>query len=251
MKISRKIYGVLPMAGKGSRIQPIGFPKELYPVVYGRRHFAVSEFSVHSMLLAGVDEIKLVVNPTKMEIAKYYSSFNHGSLVGVYFFDSPSLPESCLFPIDGMHDDDICLFGLPDTIFAPSDGYQKVREALENGADMCLGLFEVEDGSKFDSVKLDENNTVLRVKVKQSPPLSNFIWGIWGAKVSFLKELRDVIKRQKKAKEKLLGVGFDTLLKKKKYVCKGVHIGNQYFDIGTIDAVINAHKVINDFKLNV
>jgi UTP-glucose-1-phosphate uridylyltransferase len=29
-----KIIGVLPMAGYGKRIQPIGFSKELYPIPY-------------------------------------------------------------------------------------------------------------------------------------------------------------------------------------------------------------------------
>src|SRR3989344_5339456 len=243
-----KIIGILPMAGKGSRLQPIGFSKELYPVIYKQKHFAISEFSVLAMSNAGADEIKLVINPEKSDIARYYAQKDYKTCM--YFYNSPSLPESCLFPIDRLHDDDICLFGLPDTLFSPLDGYEKIRIKIENGADLCLGLFEVPDGSKYDSVLVDDENNVLSVSVKQVPPLSNFIWGIWGGKVKTLKELKKAINSQSTKGEKLLGVGFHKLAQSKKINFKAVQIGNTYFDIGTMEAVVMANQVVKNFKIN-
>jgi len=241
-----KCYGILPMAGKGSRVQPIAFSKELYPVAYRKQHFAISEFSVRAMLRAKVDEIKLVINPNKLDLAKYYATYN--APLSMYFYNSPSLPESCLFPIFGLHDDDICLFGLPDTIFSPRDCYVKIRRCLKKGVDICLGLFKVDDGSKFDSVKISGKKDVLKVEVKKSPPLSNWIWGIWGANVKTLKLLQKEIARQGKKRERLLGVGFNALAKKKKVVFKAEKLGKSYFDVGTMDAIVKVNKVIDNFN---
>jgi len=241
-----KFYGILPMAGKGSRLQPIAFSKELYPVAFQNRHFAISEFSVSQMARANVDEIKLVINPTKIDIAKYYSTFSLP--ISCYFHDSKSLPESCLYPIFSMNDDDYCLFGLPDTLFAPDNSMVQIRQCLEKGSDLCLGLFSVADASKYDSVSL-KGNQVTGVLVKQNPPLSNWIWGIWGAKVSALKLLAKEIKQQKNGKgEKLLGVGFNSLAKKNQISITGVKLSNDYFDVGTMDAVIHIQDVINKFS---
>lgn len=242
------IYGILPMAGKGSRIQPIGFSKELYPIVYKGKHFAISEYTITSMLTAGVDEIKLVVNPDKMDIAKYYSQFTN-NLISIYFYESPSLPESCLYPIQSLNDDDICLFGLPDTLFSPKNSYLKIKQELVKGADICLGLFQVEDGSKYDSVKLDRNGIVREIVVKQNPPLSNWIWGIWGANVKTLKILKNTIMNQHGPGEKLLGRGMNELAKISGITFKGVQLSNQYFDIGSMESIIKANDVVEKFTL--
>lgn len=230
------------MAGKGIRLQPIGFSKELYPIVYNNRHYAISDFSIRAMERAGVDEIKLVVNPDKLDIAKYYS--NYHKKLSIYFYSSRSLPESCLYPIESMHDEDICLFGLPDTLFAPSTGYQKVVDSLKDQRiGVCLGLFQVPDASKYDSVKFNKNMQVLEVRVKKSPPCSEYIWGIWGARVWALKKLKKEINSQKRQGERLLGVGFNKIAKNKhvKVICNIV--GKDYFDIGTIDAVIKTNTL--------
>lgn len=245
-----KIIGILPMAGKGTRIQPIGFSKELYPVVSKGKHFAISEFNIKSMLKAGATEIRLVVNPDKMDIARYYSKYR--TRTPVYFYRSPSLPESCLYPIDSLNDEDICLFGLPDTLFYPVTGHKLIVETIKHGkADICLGLFEVQDASKYDSVSIDDDNNVKAVVVKQNPPISSYIWGIWGAKVKILKILKNAIKKQKKTgKEKLLGVGFDYIAKNSDGIFKGIKLSNKYFDVGTMSAVIQANDIIKQFKIS-
>lgn len=241
-----KYYGILPMAGQGIRLQPLAFSKELYPIVYKGKHFAISEFSIRSIFQAGVNEIKLVISPNKLDIAKYYSQFSIP--LCIYFYNSPSLPESCLFPINNLQDDDICLFGLPDTLFSPSNSYINVKKQLEEGADICLGLFKVKDGSKFDSVKVDKEGKVHDILVKGTPPLSNWIWGIWGANVKTLKLLKKEISKQNQ-KERLLGLGFRSLTQYKNIIFKAVKLGKKFFDIGTINAVVKANKIIDNFEL--
>ena len=76
------MWGIIPAAGMGSRIQPLAFSKELLPVgcrLDGdiERPRAVSEYLVERMLLAGVDKIAFVISPGKGDIIQY-----HGGRVG-------------------------------------------------------------------------------------------------------------------------------------------------------------------------
>lgn len=242
------IYGVLPMAGKGSRIQPIAFSKELFPVAFKAKHYAISEFSIRSMIKAGVDEIKLVISPDKLDIPKYYSEFPFP--LCMYFYRSPSLPESCLYPITFLRDDDICLFGLPDTLFAPNDGYIQIKNSIESGADLALGLFSVENPYNYDSVSMDDDDNITGVLVKKRPALSNWVWGIWGGRVKTLKRLQKLIQKQQIfGDERLLGVGFEDLTKLDEVVVKGVRIGSEYFDIGTMESIVKVPEVASRFEI--
>jgi len=241
------VYGILPMAGKGSRIQPIGFSKELYPVAFNHKHFAISEFSIQALKKAKVDEIRLVLHPDKLDIARYYASYS--APISMYFKRSKSLPESCFYPLTSLAPDDICLFGLPDTLFSPITGFKSLRKKIEDGADLVLGLFCVEEPEKYDSVEINGNGRVLQVKVKESPALSDKIWGIWGGRVKVIRELEKIVMSQKGRKERLLGVGFNELIQSEKVNVESVYIGDNYFDIGTMESVVRVREVMEKFSL--
>src|SRR4051812_46909912 len=67
------MWGIIPAAGLGTRIQPLAFSKELLPVG-GRladgteRPKAVSEYVVERMLRAGADKLCFVISPGKSDI---------------------------------------------------------------------------------------------------------------------------------------------------------------------------------------
>src|SRR6516162_4705942 len=74
----RAMIGVIPAAGAGLRIQPLGCSKELLPV--GSREAggverpkAVSEYLVERMIAAGATQICFVVSADKTDIVKYYA----------------------------------------------------------------------------------------------------------------------------------------------------------------------------------
>src|ERR671932_401676 len=71
------MWGIVPAAGAGSRIQPLAFSKELLPVGSRleqgvERPRAVSEYLVERMLRAGATKICFVVSPGKTDILQYY-----------------------------------------------------------------------------------------------------------------------------------------------------------------------------------
>src|SRR6266487_3811663 len=72
-------WGIIPAAGRGSRIQPLAFSKELLPVgtrLDGsvERPRAVSEFLLERMLVAGVDRVCFVISAEKADIFRYFGA---------------------------------------------------------------------------------------------------------------------------------------------------------------------------------
>src|SRR5213082_1029596 len=73
------MWGIIPAAGIGSRIQPLAFSKELLPVGSRfdgqvERPRAVSEYLVERMLRGGADKICFVISPGKSDILEYYGA---------------------------------------------------------------------------------------------------------------------------------------------------------------------------------
>ena len=76
------MWGIIPAAGAGSRIQPLAFSKELLPVGSRpdgptERPRAVSEYLIERMIRAGADKICFVISPGKSDILSYY-----GGIIG-------------------------------------------------------------------------------------------------------------------------------------------------------------------------
>src|SRR4051794_41917387 len=71
------MWGIVPAAGQGSRMQPLAFSKELLPVgsrTEGDRERprAVSEYLVERLVLGGATRICFVISPGKSDILEYY-----------------------------------------------------------------------------------------------------------------------------------------------------------------------------------
>src|SRR3954463_15416174 len=82
------MWGIIPAAGRGSRIQPLAFSKELLPVGSRmdrgvERPCAVSEYLVERMILGGATKICCVISPGKSDIMEYYGA-GYGSAAIVY-----------------------------------------------------------------------------------------------------------------------------------------------------------------------
>src|SRR3954447_23448712 len=73
------MWGIVPAAGQGSRMQPLAFSKELLPVGSRRdgdreRPRAVSEYLVERLVRGGADKICFVISPGKADILHYYGA---------------------------------------------------------------------------------------------------------------------------------------------------------------------------------
>src|SRR5437879_13251885 len=93
--VGGRMIGVIPAAGAGQRIQPLGCSKELLPVgsrlLDGvERPKAVTEYLVERMISAGATEICMVISGEKTDIVKYFSE---GDLAVEIFYSVQVLPK--------------------------------------------------------------------------------------------------------------------------------------------------------------
>src|SRR4051812_22096731 len=123
------MWGIIPAAGRGTRIQPLAFSKELLPVGsrvddHGERPMAVSEHLVERFLLAGVTKLCFVVSPGKSDILEYYGGRVGDASVCYAVQNEPTgLCDAIFRALPFIDDDEWALVGLPDTIWFPEDGF--------------------------------------------------------------------------------------------------------------------------------
>jgi dTDP-glucose pyrophosphorylase len=172
------MWGIVPAAGRGSRIQPLAFSKELLPVGSRKqagieRPCAVSEYLIERMILGGADKICFVISPGKSDIMEYFgAAFGSTPIVYVVQPQPSGLCDAvfCAAPVVGLTDH--VVIGLPDTVWFP-------EAALAALPDHTLSflLFPVERPEFFDAVVLQDDDRVREIQVKQRDAASNWIWG--------------------------------------------------------------------------
>src|SRR5207248_11269393 len=174
------MMGIIPAAGVGQRIQPLGCSKELLPVgsrlVEGvERPKAVAEYLVERMIAAGAEQICMVISAEKTDIMRYFAERQYAAEIFYVVQQQPLGLCDALFRAEpfARHHDQV-LIGLPDTIWFPENAY---HPAVIAAADVNLVLFPVDDPAQFDAVITDENGYVTRVDVKQKDAHSNWVWG--------------------------------------------------------------------------
>src|SRR6185312_6769439 len=125
-----RMIGIIPAAGAGQRIQPLGCSKELLPVgarvIDGvERPKAVMEYLVESMIAAGADQICIVISGEKTDIVRYFAERNYAAEIFYAIQNQPRGLCDALFraePFAPAHRE--VLIGLPDTIWFPENAYR-------------------------------------------------------------------------------------------------------------------------------
>jgi len=239
------MIGIIPAAGAGLRIQPLGCSKELLPVgsraVDGiERPKAVSEYLVERMIAAGAKQICMVISAEKSDIVRYYAERDYAAEIFYVVQRRPRGLCDALFRAEPfVRSDEPVLIGLPDTIWFPENAF---HASVEQGPGVSLVLFPVPNPSAFDAVRCDESGRVERVVVKQPEPGTNWIWGAVTASGRALHELRLLWESRHRADEYL-----GHLLNA--YIAAGNPVyatanGEHYMDVGTIEGYHNAQDYL-------
>lgn len=227
------MWGVVPAAGRGSRIQPLAFSKELLPVGSRsdngtERPCAVSEYLVERLILGGADKICFVIAPGKSDILEYFGH-RYGSAELAYVVQPRPLGLcDAVFrasTVVGTQED--VLVGLPDTVWFPKSALGALPDA-----DLSFLLFPVERPQFFDAVVL-EGEQVREIQVKRPDAQSNWIWGAFRMSASGFRNLHHLWLQRDRQDEY-----FGTLVNS--YLAAGgsglgVKAGESYVDVGTIE----------------
>ena len=239
------MWGIVPAAGRGSRIQPLAFSKELLPVgsrIDGgeERPCAVSEYLLERMIEAGADKICFVIAPGKSDILEYYGSDYGGAAAAYVVQPQPAGLCDAIFralPLIGT--DEPVLVGLPDTVWFPKDGF---ADLPEDG--LSFLLFPVDHPEFFDAVVLDGQGAVREIQVKQADAQTRWIWGAFKMTGTELRQLHALWLRRGR-RDEYIGTLVNAWLAEGGRAV-GVKSGLSYVDVGTLHGYRAAIGLLGD-----
>lgn len=235
------MWGVIPAAGNGTRIQPLAFSKELLPVGDrgGERPKAISEYLVDRLVAGGADKICFVISPAKADIIQYYGGGIDNTEVA--FVVQPRAAGLCdaLFRARALiHSEESVLVGLPDTIWFPTDAL------LQLPADRLAFLtFPVARPELFDAVVTDRSGRVEEIQVKSAQARANWIWGAFRIPGKLFHELHDFWKVRGK-RDEYVGTLVNAWLQQGGEAV-AVPAGERYVDVGTLNGYREAIALLN------
>jgi glucose-1-phosphate thymidylyltransferase len=227
------MWGIIPAAGAGSRIQPLAFSKELLPVgsrLDGaiERPRAVSEYLLERMIHGGSSKICFVISSGKSDIFEYYGgSFGDATLAYVVQPRPAGLCDAIFRALPLIHPSEEVLIGLPDTIWFPEAALRELPEGL-----FSFLLFPVERPHLFDAVVTDDTGRVCEIQVKQQRPDSSWIWGAFKMPGSTLRQLYELW-RERECRDEYIGTLVNEFIRRGNDAW-GVRAGQAYVDVGTL-----------------
>ncbi len=237
------MWGIIPAAGVGSRIQPLAFSKELLPVGSRvesgtERPRAVSEYLVERMIAGGADKLCFVIAPGKTDILEYYGSRVWGADIAYVVQPAPGgLCDALFRALPLISEDESVVIGLPDTVWAPADGFRYLPDD-----ELSFLLFPVQHPELFDAVVTDRQGSVQTIQVKERGASTNWIWGAIKMPSATFHALHKLWLRPERHDEY-----FGTLVNAwlaEGGTARGVPAGQQYVDVGTLHGYRSALRIL-------
>jgi glucose-1-phosphate thymidylyltransferase len=227
------MWGIIPAAGRGSRIQPLAFSKELLPVGSRvlddvERPCAVSEYLVERMIRGGADKICFVIGSGKHDILEYFGD-QYGSAHIAYVVQpqAAGLCDAIFRAAPLIARNETVAVGLPDTVWFPNTALSTLPDD-----ELSFLLFPVERPDQFDAVFMTDDERVIEIRVKQRNPGTRWIWGAFKMPGDVFHDLHQLWLARDKSDEY-----FGTLVNA--YIANGGRAvgrrtGHAYVDVGTM-----------------
>jgi dTDP-glucose pyrophosphorylase len=238
------VWGIVPAAGIGSRIQPLAFSKELLPVGSrmdgaAERPRAVSEYLVERMILGGANRICFVIAPGKSDILEYYGARPLQAHVCFTVQRVPAgLCDAVFQALPLIPPDEFVIVGLPDTIWFPEDALTRLGDDP-----LSFLLFPVNRPERFDAVLTDSQGRVREIRVKQQSSGSPWIWGAFKLSGRTMRELFDLWCARER-KDEYIGTLVNAYLSQGGSAV-GVRAGEAYVDVGTLSGYREAIRLLS------
>lgn len=239
------MWGIIPAAGRGSRIQPLAFSKELLPVGSRfedgvERPCAVSEYLVERMIRGGADKICFVISPGKSDILAYYGGgYGEASIFYVVQPQPSGLCDAIFRAAPLIAPDEPVVVGLPDTVWFPDTAMAALPDDV-----LSFLLFPVERPEFFDAVVLDGRGQVTEIQVKRPDAASSWIWGAFKMPGRILHELH-ALWRARSGADEFLGTLVNAWIADGGRAV-GIKAGLSYVDVGTLGGYRSAISLLAD-----
>ena len=239
------MWGIIPAAGQGTRIQPLAFSKELLPIGSRtdergvERPRAVSEYLVERMVRGGADKICFVISPWKSDILQYYGG-NLGDTAFAYVVQNHAagLCDAIFRALPLIGHDEPVLLGLPDTVWFPTDALAALPDDR-----LTFLLFPVQQPELFDAVLLDARGRVTGIEVKAATPRTHWVWGAFKLPGAMLHQLH-AFWLARERQDQFIGTLVNAFLASGGEAW-GVQAGERYVDVGTLHGYREAMRALD------
>jgi glucose-1-phosphate thymidylyltransferase len=248
------IVGVIPAAGKGSRLYPYPSPKELFPVGYQdifldgkiqKRPKVISQYIIENIVNAGAKRIMFILGKDKHEIMEYYGDGSRFGVTIAYLYQEMlyGMPYAINIARTWTEQNTV-FFGMPDTIIEPKDAFIRLHNYhCENKSELTLGLFRTDNPTKFGMADVDDKGNLTSVLDKPAKSDLQYMWGCacWSPEFTKLINIY-LLENPYSGKEVVLGDIFQRAVEVGMKV-KGLPFKDgRYMDIGTAEELDNALK---------
>jgi dTDP-glucose pyrophosphorylase len=238
------MWGIIPAAGSGTRIQPLAFSKELLPVGSrgegaGERPKAVSEYLVERLARGGARKLCFVISPGKADIVRYFGGrVGEADIAYVVQPQPAGLCDALFRAIPLIHPDEHVAIGLPDTIWFPDDALLSLPQDR-----LAFLLFPVDRPELFDAVVTDGDGRIEEIQVKSHAARSHWIWGAFAMPGQVFHALhRFWLAREER--DEYVGTLINAWLAEGGYAV-GVRSGTGYVDVGTLHGYRSAIQLLS------
>ncbi len=248
------IVGVIPAAGKGSRLYPYPCAKELFPIGYQdiligeriqKRPKVISQYIIENIVSAGARRILIILGEDKHDIMKYYGDGSRFGIDIAYLFQEKlcGMPHALNIARNWVARSTV-IFGMPDTIIEPAEVFQQLL-AFHQGQknELTLGLFPTANPAKFGMVQTDDDDNVTYIVDKPAKTDLKYMWGCACWSPTFTDLISSYLQKNPYAgKEIVLGDIFQRTVELNMKV-KALHFDHgRYIDIGTAEELDTALK---------
>ncbi len=203
---SSEVVGLVPAAGKGTRIAPLPCSKELYPIGFRRdgrtgevRPKVASHHLFEKFRRASVSRAIVMLREGKWDIPGYYGD---GAIVGVdlaYMVVSNSIgPPDTLDRAFPFVADASIAFGFPDILFGPDDVFEHLLHDLANSqSDLVVGLYPAIENRPMDVIQTAPDGRVTSMILKDSSRSMPYTWACAVWTPAFTKFMHSFVARER------------------------------------------------------
>jgi glucose-1-phosphate thymidylyltransferase len=254
------ITGIVPAAGRGTRLWPYPCPKELFPIGYEeyningmvqKRPKVISHYLIEGMVAAGAHRIIIIIGDNKQDVMRYYGDGRRFNTEIVYLYQEE--PRGMPYALDlakNLTRDNVVIFGMPDVIFHPRDAFDQLLGVhLGERNDLTLGLFPTTTPQKFGMVELDAEGHVIFIIDKPQRTTLKHLWGVAVWSEAFANTLSKFIDMNRACEQEIvLGDAFSLAVTDGLKVKGKVFTDGRYIDIGTpegLDEAIRTFSILN------
>jgi glucose-1-phosphate thymidylyltransferase len=172
--------------------------------------------------LGGCEEIVVVTRADKQDVV----DLARAGGARVVLASPPTAGASLALGAAEFEEEQRVLFGFPDTLWKPEDGFRQLVAAWHSDLDAVLGLFRTPELERSDVVVVDAEGYVRGVVAKPELPASDLIWGCGLATAGFIAGF---------TRHEEPAVALDRAARAGRV--RGVYLSDSWLDVGTPEAL--------------